>query len=77
MYTAGSIQSTFSASAWHLSLRPEMLHHASNRGHCLLGGSGMFQFKDSFHLDGDPVLKDTIAEWKKEGSQEDSLAHIG
>lgn len=52
----GSVQSTFSGSAWHYSLRPEMLWHVSDAGVCTIGGSGMYSLRGNYwHLD-DPVL---------------------
>jgi hypothetical protein len=71
MVALGSIQSTFSASAWHLSLRPEQMHHVSNKGRCMIGGSGMFELATSFHRD-DPALQGVYAAWKRAGSPVDT-----
>ena len=38
----GSIQSTFSGSAWHVSLRADQLKHVDYRGKCLRGGGPPF-----------------------------------
>ena len=34
LVSVGSIQSTFSSSAWHMSLRPDQLKHINDSGEC-------------------------------------------
>jgi hypothetical protein len=40
LVAVGEIQSTFSASAWHYSLRAQMMSHVTNSGACMRGASG-------------------------------------
>jgi hypothetical protein len=54
--SVGDKQSTYSASAWHMSLRATQMHYTSDDGQCMIGGAGMFNLRTSYHLD-DPALK--------------------
>ena len=59
LVSVGSIQSTFSSSAWHMSLRPDQLKHINDSGECVRGGGSIFRLKDDFRSD-DPVLQSVL-----------------
>jgi len=43
LVSVGSIQSTFSASAWHFSLLADQLKHINDQGQCVRGGGSLFK----------------------------------
>jgi hypothetical protein len=47
LVSVGDSQSTFSATAWYYSLRPEMFHMQSDWGLCRRGGSGFYRLHGS------------------------------
>ena len=59
LVSVGSIQSTFSSSAWHMSLRPDQLKHINDSGECVRGGGSIFRLKDDFRSN-DPVLQSVL-----------------
>ena len=59
LVSVGSIQSTFSATAWHVSLLPDQLKHIDDAGQCVRGGGSLFELKTDYHQD-DPTLADVL-----------------
>jgi hypothetical protein len=65
--SVGDSQSTFSATAWFYSLRPEMFHMQSDWGLCRRGGSGFYRLHGSSRNKGgnfdaaDPHLQQCFA----------------
>lgn len=59
LVSVGSIQSTFSASAWHFSLLADQLKHINDQGQCVRGGGSLFKLHSDYHQD-DPTLKKVL-----------------